>query len=205
MLTRFHAYVGLVLLLPLAIWGITGLVFLFQPGYQAAFAPLEVKALPLKKSFVLPAAAQWQEARYLRTLLGWHLLVKDDEGVAQHLHPQTLKPWPLPILEMAKKLLAQSVAHDPDRYGDIQQIILDGQDYFATTTTGIELKLNWTTLQVRQSGSDTRFINRLYRLHYMQWTPNPILNKALAAITILLLLTMTAISLRMLITVYKWE
>lgn len=203
-LIRVHAYMGLLLLLPLCIWTITGAVFLLQPGYKDAFEQLTVKTHPINKAFELPSSAAWQEARYIRTILGWHLLVRDENGLPQHLHPQTYEPWPWPESEMIAILLSDSIAHNSERYGQITAVEKQAQTYSATTSAGVEMTLDWLTLELRQTGSDSRFINRLYRLHYLQLTPNPTLNRVLALAVLTLLLAMCFVSLRMLIT-HKWE
>lgn len=205
MLTKLHAYVGLALLLPLFIWSVTGAVFILKPGYQGAFEQLEVKTYPLNKSLALPVKAPWLAAEYKRTLLGWHLLVVDASGKRLHLQPQTFVEQPPPFLEAVKKLLDDSIAVNAERYGKVETITLDGEDYRAWTTTNVELQLNWSTLELRQSGGDSRFINRLYRMHYLQWTPKTTLNKALALGALLLLLVMCFISLRMLVSKHNWE
>lgn len=205
MLARLHAYMGLILLLPLFIWVVTGVVFLLKPGYQSAYERLTVKAHPIEKTFVLPSSEKWLEARYLRTILGWHLLVRDASGEPRHLHPQTYEAWSVPILEMVKVLLNDSIAHNPERYGEIKSVERRGDTYLATTTTNVQLTLDWLTLNLSQKGTDSRFISRLYRLHYLQWTPSPILNLILALGALGLLLAMCVISLRMLVTEHTWE
>lgn len=205
MLTKLHVYLGLILLLPLSIWGVTGLVFLIKPGYTAAYSPPSIKTLPLEKYFAIPKTANWHEAKYVRSSIGWHLLVEHADGSREHLNPQTLEPWPYPILELVKKLLNESIEVDPDRYGRVESLERQSDRYIAQTTTGVTLTLNWQSLELTQTGKDTRFLNRLYRLHYLQWTPNPVLNMALAVFAILGLFAMCLLSLKMLISVHKWE
>lgn len=196
---------GLVLLLPLFIWAVTGAVFLLKPGYQEAYEQLTVKTHPIDKRLVLPPAQNWLEARYVRTILGWHLLVRDSSGEPHHLDPQTYEHWEVPIVELVKILLNDSIAHNPERYGQIDSLERRGETYLAATTTDVQLTLDWPTLSLSQKGLDSRFINRLYRLHHLQWTPNPMLNLAVALGAVILLLGMCVISLHMLVAVHKWE
>ncbi|MGJ8687923.1 MAG: PepSY domain-containing protein [Gammaproteobacteria bacterium] len=183
---RLHRIVGILLLCPLITWCITGTIFLIQPGYGSAYEALNVRHYPLDSLIEIPANPQWQEVRVLRTVLGTHLLVKTDET---NLHLNALNGQPFTAVDDAQKqqLIADTIADKPARYGEISSV----EDGLYTTTTGIEISLNWDTLSLRQYGNDTRWIDRLYQVHYLQWTGNDLLDKVLGVLGLLLLVAIS--------------
>ena len=67
-----HRIIGIVLLLPLLGWAITGAFFFIKPGYDGAYEVLAVKTYPLEGGEVVRPQAGWREARMVRTILGAH-------------------------------------------------------------------------------------------------------------------------------------
>lgn len=190
-----HKTLGGLLLLPLVAWAISGAFFFIKPGYQAAFAPLEIKTYPLDEALTLTAQPQWQELRLLRTVLGNHLLIKE-EGQYHHLDANTLAPMAPPTQAQLRLLLEDAIASDPLRYGHLTQLddnlvppnLTQPKSVITVhTSTGVELTLDWGRLQLRQLGADTRFINGVYSMHYLQWTPYKGLNKVLGFVGLVLL------------------
>src|SRR5258706_6442907 len=92
---RTHRILGLILLLPICAWALTGFVFFVKPGYDAAYGGLRLREYPLAGNPLPPPGAGWLELRAVRTLLGGHLLVRGETGWS-HLDPATLRPRPLP-------------------------------------------------------------------------------------------------------------
>jgi hypothetical protein len=75
MTTRsLHRVVGLVMLLPLAGWAITGAVFFLKPGYAGAYELLPVKTYPFETNIAIETDPSWTEARLVKTILGEHCL-----------------------------------------------------------------------------------------------------------------------------------
>lgn len=219
MLHSLHRYLGLLLLVPLLTWVVTGAVFILQPGYRSAFESLSVATYPLEAPIRVRAQPGWQELRVVRTVLGEHLLVQDLDQRWSQLHPISLQPRPLPQNEPLQLLLDDALSHNRDRYGTVIAIermekvpasaaapapsdeppASMAQEVHALTSTGVNLVLDWPTLSLRQSGADTEFINRLYSLHYLQWTPNALLNRGLAILALLGLLVLTLAGIRLFI------
>ena len=183
--TRLHKALGLLMLLPILGWVITGILFFIKPGYQAAYESLTVKTYPLDATVQLTPSAGWQELKLLRTVLGQHLLVKQNEQW-QHLDAITLRPF-TPSLEQTTLLLNEAIAVNPKRYGHLTQ--WDGTQ--GLTSTGIELTLDWDRLTLRQLGPDTQRINLWYKIHYLQWTPFKGVNEVLGIIGLGLLLLLS--------------
>src|ERR1043165_5236811 len=82
-----HRLIGLVMLLPLTGWAITGAIFFIKPGYETAYEALPVKTYPIAERIAVDTDPEWLEVRYLRTILGEHLLVRTSQGW-QQLDPQ---------------------------------------------------------------------------------------------------------------------
>src|ERR1051325_11040841 len=93
-----HRAVGLIMFLPFVAWAATGAIFFLKPGYAGAYELLQVKTYPFGPNERIQMDPSWLEARYLRTVLGGHLLVRTTDGW-QHLDPQTLTPRPAPRSE----------------------------------------------------------------------------------------------------------
>ena len=139
----------------------------------------------------------WLEARTLRTVLGNHLLVRTSDGWS-HLDPATLRPRPLPGDADLRALLGDAIAADTARYGRIASLERgDGGTASATTTTGVAIDLDWRTLSLSQSGRDTRRIDALYRVHYLQWTGIAAVDRALGVIGLVSLLALAVFGLRL--------
>lgn len=194
---RAHRILGLVLLLPLLGWAATGLVFFVKPGYAAAYAPLRIVEYPLDGVGppALPAGAL--EARWLRTALGEHLLVRLPSGF-EHLDARGT-PRPLPDEASLRTLLADAIREDAARYGAIESVTRSESDASAsaTTTTGAEIDLDWPTLSIRQSGRDTRRIDALYRIHYLQWTGIAALDRVLGVAGLASLVALAGLGVRL--------
>lgn len=195
---RLHRVLGLVLLLPILGWAATGFVFFVKPGYKAAYSMLRVRTLPLEAP--LPIAPQdpgWLEMRALRTVLGDHLLVRTADGWSQ-LDPATLRPRALPAEADLRTLVEDAMAADTARYGRIASLERreDGTAS-ATTTTGITIDLDWATLGLSQSGRDTRRIDALYRVHYLQWTGIAAIDRVLGVVGLVSIIALGVLGLRL--------
>lgn len=203
---RWHYYCGWILCVPLIFWALTGAVFILKPGYGDAYEQLSVAQHTLrqnssnqpasaKANFTLAFDDSWQEARLINTVIGPRLIVKT-ANASQHLNAQ--QQLQIANIHEVKTLLNSAISHNNLRYGSINDIQLnDGINITATTTTGVTLSLNWNTLALNQKGQDRKIIDTLYKLHYLQYTPNPTLNKAIATLGLLLLIVLTLLGIRM--------
>ena len=183
-----HRLIGIILLLPFLGWVLTGFVFFVKPGYAAAYEILTPKTYPLAGSNSIMVQPGWREVRYFRTILGNHLLVKTESGWIQ-LDSTTKQPRIPPNVTELRTLLADAFSTNPSRYGNITRI----HGPVVTTDTGVEVTLDWNNMSLQQRGSDTRRIDLLYRIHYLQWTGIKILDKVLGFTGLALVLTLTAL------------
>jgi len=196
---RTHRILGLILLLPISGWALTGFVFFVKPGYVAAYAGLRVRDYPLAGASIPEPQADWLEVRVVRTILGDHLLVRV-EGERKHLDPATRLPRELPDDRSIGRLVGDAISRDHARYGEITSILRHpGENPTASirTTTGATIDLDWTTLALQQSGKDTRRIDTLYRIHYLQWTGVGVVDRVLGVMGLASLVVLALFGLRL--------
>jgi|SRR5215204_4476515 len=185
---RLHRIIGIVLLLPLLAWALTGLIFFIKPGYVGAYEMLLPKTYPIETQLQITGEAGWQEFRYVRTILGDHLLVRTKSGWTQidsANHQQRTQPTENEV----RTLLKDAFSSNPGRYGEIASV----KGNVATTNTGIEVTLDWNRLSLQQKGSDTDRIDLLYRIHYLQWTGVKSLDRVVGLVGIGLVLMLSGL------------
>jgi hypothetical protein len=185
---KIHRIIGVILILPFLGWALTGFVFFLKPGYTGAYEILKIKTYRLEGSPTLSPEPDWQEFRYLKTILGTHLLVRNDTGW-QQLDPLTKLPKAKPSEANFKMLLKDAFSLNPNRYGEVASV----SDLTARTNTGVEVTLDWSTLSFQQTGNDTAWIDRLYKIHYLQWTGFKTLDKAVGLAGLVLVISLTAL------------
>jgi hypothetical protein len=185
---RLHRLAGIVMLAPFVGWAVTGAIFFIKPGYGGAYELLAIKTYPLEAAVTLPSNPAWLEARYLKTVLGEHLLVRTASGW-KHLDPRTLQDKPAPDEPALRTLVADAFTANPARYGRIARV--DGTT--VTTDTGVRVTVSWPRLALSQRGQDTDRIDRLYKIHYLQWTGIPAVDNVLGAVGLVLILTLSGL------------
>jgi hypothetical protein len=196
MIKKYHKYLGLLMLLPFIAWAITGLFFFIKPGYSSAYENLRVKTYPLDhlniSSSLSADKKTWLEVRQLHSILGHHLLVKEDEKWQQIdllSHDVINQPTSVQV----RTLINDAIQFNPQRYGQIES--LKGME--ATTTTAVKITLNWTEMRLYQKGEDTDFINTMYKVHYLQWTGIKSLDKYLGILGLALVIILAGLGVVM--------
>ena len=193
MTTRtLHRAIGMVLLLPLIGWAVTGAIFFIKPGYGGAYESLPIKTYRIDGRLAIDARSEWLEVRYLKTILGEHLLVRTAGGW-QHLDPRSLAARPAPSEGELRTLLTDAFSANPARYGHIT--VVDG--HTATTDTGVRVTLAWNRLSLSQIGKDTDRIDWLYKVHYLQWTGVEVVDRVLGGVGLVLLLLLSVLGVRL--------
>ncbi len=191
-LASWHRLAGLVLVVPLLVWIVTGLVFLIKPGYGDAYAQLEVKTYPMvleRKTIEIPD--ETLEMRAIRTIVGDHLLVRDDQGW-QQWDPE--KGVTIKFNEDEARLIVEdSISVDTQRYGQVTSQL--GTEF--ETSTGVSLRFDGNRLSLYQRGKDTDLIDGLYRLHYLQWTGIAWIDRLLAVGCLTILLVLIVLGIRL--------
>ena len=186
MITRKqHRLLGGILLLPFIAWSLTGIFFLVRPAYEQAYSVLSPKTYAAGE-INISAEPQWQEMRLLKTILGQHLLVKQ-ENRWQQLDPDSLEVRAAPTEADLANFVEDAISQDIQRYGEL----LPGESYPFQTSTGVTITVNWDSLSLSQQGADTRWIDRIYSIHYLQWTGIALVDTVLGVGGLFLLLLMT--------------
>jgi len=188
---RLHRLTGLVMLLPFFGWAITGAIFFLKPGYGDAYDAIAVKTYPIDAGVTIPSNPAWLEARYLKTILGEHLLVRTAAGW-QHLDARTLQER-APAEPATRQLLEDAFSSNPARYGHVTSIAGN----VATTDTGVRVALTWNRLALAQRGTDTDRIDGIYRIHYLQWTGIQSVDRVLGAVGLTLIVVLSILGLRL--------
>lgn len=187
---KIHRTIGLILLLPMLGWAITGIVFFIKPGYSEAYEQLALKTYPVETQLTIDSKKKWEKVTLIKTILGHHLLVRTGDKV-EHLDPTTLQEKSFPSSSQYKRLVGDALSGKSERYGDVVSI----SDNHVQTSTGVEIELDWLNLKLRQKGDDTKLINLLYKIHYLQWTPFKGVNQLFGIIGLLLLISLTVFGL----------
>lgn len=187
-----HRILGLVMLLPLIGWAITGSIFFLKPGYAGAYDLPQVKTYPLETNVAIAPDRSWLEFRYVKTVLGEHLLARTEQGW-QHLDPRSLQPKPAPTEDEIRALISDAVTTNPSRYAHIASI----KGNTATTDMGVRVTVDWNRLALAQRGADTDRIDFLYKIHYLQWTGVAIVDKALGVLGIALVMILSLLGTRL--------
>lgn len=197
-LTKIHRTLALILLLPMLGWVITGAIFMLKPGYDEAYEQIRIKTYSIDRAFTLPVNESWLQVRYLKTILGYHLLVEKTNGQV-HLNPETGYTLPEPGQKEMEELINDAISVNRERYGEV----VDYRNHLFVTDTGVEISFDWNSLSISQSGRDTRFIDRLYKIHYLQWFGHDRMNNAFGALGLLTLLILMLYGLLSYITIRK--
>ena len=180
------------MLLPLAGWAVTGAIFFVKPGYAGAYEVLQVKTYPLETNIAIRTDPSWLEVRFVKTILGEHLLARTSRGWL-HLDPSTLQPMPEPSADDLDELVTDAFTANPARYGRVASI----EGSLITTSTGVTVEMDWNRLGLSQHGKDTDRLDRLYKIHYLQWTGVKSVDKVLGALGILLVLALSMLGARL--------
>ncbi|MEP4149180.1 MAG: PepSY domain-containing protein [Halioglobus sp.] len=165
MTSKLHKWLGIFLLLPLMGWCITGAIFLFQPGYGDAYTKLLPRYYPMSTLSMPSGREEWLEVRLVQTVLGPHVLARTEDGWLQY-DVDTMAVRERPSFADIERLLKDAISADKNRYGDSLKV--SANDY--VTETGVQLKIDWNTLDIEQYGEDRALIDKLYNIHYLRWT-----------------------------------
>lgn len=181
-----HRLIGILLMLPFIVWSLTAVFFLVRPGFQEAYEAVPVRQYELPTIIRLEPEPDWREIRHFRSILGEHLIIRDDSGW-RHLGAATRQNWSLPNEGDLTRILEDAFQFYPDRYGMVVSVFGNT----AETDTGVNLVVNWPNLLISQSGRDTRWIDRVYSIHYLEWTGFYVADRILGLSGLALLLYMT--------------
>lgn len=179
MFARVHRWAAIVLVAMLVVWSITGLVFHLKPGWDRAYDQLSVKRdEPIDMSSVVAIATlpRSPSVELFSTVLGpmYRVTTKDGSSIidATTGKPRTFTP------DEVTRLVDDAVSRSPfaNRYG--AHVGISGNDVRYAGEQVVTFSP--ATMRVSQEGRDTKRIDWLYRIHYLQWTGNKTVDKILA-------------------------
>lgn len=216
-----HRLAGLVLAVPLILWIGTGLLFHMKPGWDETYESLAVPPpgpLPWEKVVFSPAAVKARGlldpgpvalAPHPSGLVAWFGL---REGRPAAVDGTSGEPIP-PASESAARafaLAAISASRHAKSYGTIvsaetaaHRSVFTGVENPALlfrTSGGKRVLVDRVTGEVSQTGDLNAWIDRLYRIHYLQWTPWKPVNIGLVLVASLLVLLLAASGVRLAVT-----
>jgi uncharacterized iron-regulated membrane protein len=184
-----HRWAAIVLVSMLVVWSITGLLFHLKPGWDRAYDQLSVKRdEPIDLSSIVPVASlanpidakgvssKPSSIELFATVLGPMYRITTSSG-SSIVDATTGKPrtfTPDEIVRLVDDAVSRSAF--ANRYGAHTGIEGNNVRYAGDQV----VTFSPTTMRVSQEGRDTRRIDWLYRLHYLQWTGNKSFDKALA-------------------------
>ncbi len=188
---------------PLTPADLTSLQSLTIPGNNAAGLTL------IRTKLGLHALRAGVASAYPRDADGALLPLADTEIAAHSLYVPSEGVWrAIPELSRAQSelVLRDAQTQWPARYGTTGEwkpatstILEDSAEpSIFLSDTQVAMQLHSATLTITQSGPDTRWINRAYRWHYLQWTGVAYLDRILALLGLALLVLMTSLGIRML-------
>jgi hypothetical protein len=190
---KFHKILGLVLVLPFVGWAVTGVFFFIKPGYSEAYQSLKVKSYPISSRLpALTPSPDWQEIRWTESVIGLHLLVKKKDLWMQ-LNPVSFSEIKAPTEQSIRLLVNDAIKQDVARYGIIREV--KGENII--TSTDVTITIDWAQLKLRQRGADTDFIDKMYQIHYLQWTGVQSIDRVLGIIGLGAVLLLAILGLRM--------
>lgn len=220
-LRAVHRLAGLVLVVPLVLWIGTGLLFHVKPGWDEAYESLAAPVpgpLPWEQVVFSPAILKARGlldpgpvalAPHPSGLIAWFGL---REGRPAAVDGTSGEPIP-PASEGAARafaLAAVAASRHAKSYGTIvsaetatHRSILTGVENPALlfwTSGGKRVLVDRVTGEVSQTGDLNGRIDRLYRIHYLQWTPWKPVNVGLVLAASLIVILLAASGVRLAVT-----
>ena len=176
---RLHRWLAIMLVFPLAAWSGTGLLFHIKPGWARAYDMLSAER-PLSTTAVASASAvaatfseRIERIELFGTALGPMYRVTTARGTELVDAVGLRRRSPLSAQD-ARELAADAVAHSRQRdaYGAIGNAVVDGNTMHVTFANAI-VDVDRGSGKLTQRGEDTERIDLLYRIHYLQWSGDP--------------------------------
>ncbi len=185
---RIHRWLALGLLVPLAVWSVTGLLFHWKPGWDRAYDQLTADrgATLEPRALVAPGALALTSPRKLElfdTALGplWRVTT----AAGRELHDaRTGQRRPLLTAAEARILALDAIARSPHAaaYGEVRAVEEGADEVRLRFAGGPVVTVGRADARLAQHGPDTDRIDGWYRLHYLQWTGHRGVDRALALV-----------------------
>jgi hypothetical protein len=185
---RLHRWLAIILLFPLVAWSGTGLLFHVKPGWARAYdmlsaeRPLATAGVASIETVAATFSTPIERVELFGTALGPMYRITTHGGVELVDAAGARRRSPL-TADDARELAADAVAHSRQRelYGAIGNATVEGNTVhvgFAHATVDVDRASGKLT----QRGTDTDRIDWLYRIHYLQWSGNPDVDRVIPVV-----------------------
>jgi uncharacterized iron-regulated membrane protein len=182
-----HRWLAIVLVVLLAVWSVTGLLFHLKPGWDRAYDMLSVdRQRPLP---ALPATLTSGDVTRLEvfdTAIGPLARLG---GTTPRLVDAATGTQRSPLsIDDARMLVADAVARSPHAaaYGEVGDVSATDASVRIRYANSV-VDIDRTSARISQRGADTDRIDWLYRIHYLQWTGNRTVDRVLSVAGLLLI------------------
>lgn len=182
---KAHRWLAILLVVLLAVWSVTGLLFHLKPGWSRAYDMLSAeRGGPLHPGTLAAPSVVGDGVtsfELIDTALGPLYRVTGAGGAALYDAQTGAKRSPLALAD-AKALALDAVARSAhaSEYGPLETADLRGERAVIAFSGGATVEVGLTDARMSQRGGDTDRIDWLYRIHYLQWTGNRSIDKVLA-------------------------
>lgn len=180
-----HRWLAIVLVVLLAVWSVTGLLFHLKPGWDRAYDMLSVERggpmHPDKLVAPSTAGAEVTGLELIDTAIGplYRVTTSSETRLVDATTGRTRSPL---STEDAHTLVADAIARSAhhDAYGALTNTTTNPTSVIYETAGGVTIELDRGGARISQRGRDTDRIDWLYRIHYLQWTGNKTIDRAFA-------------------------
>ena len=182
---KTHRWLAILLVVLLAVWSITGLLFHLKPGWDRAYDMLSAeRGGPLHPARLVAPATVGDDVTGLElidTALGPLYRVTNPAG--SFLVDATSGARRSPLSEAdARTLALDAVSRSRHQvaYGEVGAVVARVDVVTFVFSGGATVEVGRADARMAQRGHDTDRIDWLYRIHYLQWTGNKTIDRAFA-------------------------
>lgn len=182
---KAHRWLALLLVVLLAVWSVTGVLFHLKPGWDRAYDMLSAeRGGPLHPArLVAPATVGDDVTRFelIDTALG--PLYRASNAGGSFLVDAATGIRRSPLSEADGRTLAVdavSRSRHQVAYGELSSVATRDDAVVLVFAGGATVEVSRSDAQMTQRGHDTDRIDWLYRIHYLQWTGNKTVDRVFA-------------------------
>jgi hypothetical protein len=182
---KAHRWLAILLVVLLAVWSVTGLMFHLKPGWARAYDMLSAeRGGPLHPGALAAPSVVGDDVtsfELIDTVLGPLYRVSSASGSALYDARSGARRSPLALAD-AKTLALDAVGRSAhaSEYGELETADLRGDTAVIAFSGGATVEVGLRDARMSQRGGDTDRIDWLYRIHYLQWTGNRTIDRAFA-------------------------
>ena len=182
---KAHRWLAIVLVVLLAVWSVTGVLFHLKPGWSRAYDMLSAeRGGPLHPSKLVALSTVGDDITGLElidTALGPLYRVSTAQGTSLVDATNGSRRSPLSLAD-GRALVADAISRSPHAaaYGAFESADLRDASVVIAYSGGQTIEVGRSDARISQRGGDTDRIDWLYRIHYLQWTGNKTFDRAFA-------------------------